>query len=94
MAAVQGGRSSRNTVPWNKRAFNASNLKVLPSLTVSLTFSFYANGVLVYNANVVDQRAFRLPSGYKVDTFSVRVQSNTQVRAIVIGSTAKELVSV
>lgn len=91
MASPAGGRGA-----WGRRAFNTidwngSVLDPLPDMEVRVGFTYYANGKMVYSVLVPDQRVFRLPDGYKVDTFSVRVQSNTQVRAILVGDTPKSL---
>ena len=80
-------RGAFNARPYNVVEFAGSDLQALPSGSVATSFSLYVGDSLIFSATVPDGKAFRLPAGYRADAFSVRVQSNTQVRAIVFGDT-------
>lgn len=56
-----------------------------------ITFSLYVNKTLLVSANISNENMFRLPAGYKADTFEVEVESNVRVRAIHLGNTAADL---
>ena len=53
----------------------------------NLTFKLWVDKQLIYSAVVSDSNAFRLPTGYRTDTFEVGVESNVRVRAIHLGET-------
>lgn len=54
-------------------------------------FYLYADGEVKHYERVTQERAFRLPMGYKSDNWSVRMISNVTVRGIVIGTSMQEL---
>ena len=56
-----------------------------------LTFRLYVNKNLIFTRTVTDTDVFRLPTGYKSDTFEVEVLSNLRVRAIHLGGTPRSL---
>lgn len=93
MLEPQGGRGGINTSVFNFGPINDSVLEELPEVAIKVGFSFYANGVLIYSAEVPNQAPFNLPQGYKSDVFSVRIQANTQVKAIVLAETMRGLAS-
>lgn len=59
----------------------------------AVTFKLYVNKNLIFTRTVTDTDMFRLPSGYKSDTFEVEVQGNLRVRAIHLGETPRSLAS-
>lgn len=75
----------------NAVCVNGSKLDMLPENTVSITFLFYAAGMLMGQRTVTSTDPFRLPDGYKSDRFSFRVLANTKVQAVVIANTVKGL---
>ncbi|HEV6964835.1 hypothetical protein [Roseateles sp.] len=93
MLEPQGGRGGINTSVFNFGAINDSVLEPLPDVAIKVGFSFYANGVLIFDAQIPNQAPFNLPQGYRSDVFSVRIQANTQVKAIVLAQTLKGLES-
>lgn len=52
-----------------------------------VTFSVWANKTLVCSVTVRDSEIFRLPPGYRTDTFEVSVAGSARIRAIHIGET-------
>jgi hypothetical protein len=52
-----------------------------------LTFRLYANKVLVFTTTRGSSDVFRLPAGYKTDTYEVEVEGSIRVRAIHLGDT-------
>lgn len=47
-----------------------------------ITFRLFANKELIFTTTVNDVDGFRLPTGYRTDTFEVSVEGNVRVRAI------------
>lgn len=52
-----------------------------------LNFSLWVDKQLIYTSAVLDDNTFRLPTGYRTDTFEVAVDGNVRVRAIHLGET-------
>lgn len=59
-----------------------------------ITFKLYVNKSLLFTTTRSDSDVFRLPAGYKSDTFEVEVSGTLRVRAIHLGNTATDLRSV
>ena len=55
--------------------------------TLPVTFKFFADKSLIFQATVSSSDIFRLPSGYRSDTFEVAVSGSARIRAIHIGET-------
>ena len=53
----------------------------------ALTFRMWVDKQLIFETTVSDVNGFRLPSGYRTDTFEVGVESNIRVRAIHLAET-------
>lgn len=95
LIAAVTANGSLNDQAFNVLAFNESLLETPPPLVYeSLTLSLYANGELKATRVIRNSRAVRLPSGYKEDTFSLRVSGNVIVRGIVAGETYADVASV
>ena len=56
-------------------------------LYLCVTFKLWVDKVLVFQGNVCSDKIFRLPSGYRADTFEVSVSGAARVRAIHLGET-------
>lgn len=56
-----------------------------------IVFRLYANKTLVFTTIRVNSGVFRLPAGYKTDTFEVEVESLVRVRAIHLADTPTSL---
>jgi hypothetical protein len=91
MSSPMGGRGAFAARAININDINASTLAPLPDATVAVSFTLYVGNTIVYSGIVPDDKPFRLPGGYLTDAFSVRVQGNTQIRALVIADTPSSL---
>ena len=56
-----------------------------------LTFRLWVNKQLVMTKTIVNSRTFRMPTGYKSDTFEVSVEGDVRVRAIHLAETPTAL---
>jgi len=52
-----------------------------------ITFNLWADKSLIYTTTLNDADVFRLPTGYRTDTFEVGVEGNVRVRAIHLAET-------
>lgn len=68
-------------------AVGGSLLKPLQAVNVGIQFQLYVDKDLIFSTQITDDLPFRLPTGYRSDTFAVRVSGNTRVRAIHLGET-------
>lgn len=59
--------------------------------SATLTFYLYVNGNIALTAPVVSDIPFRLPTGYRVDKFEVRVTGNAPVKSIQLAETMQGL---
>ena len=64
-----------------------SALTPLREAEFTATFQLFVNKQLVYSATRSTDTAFRLPTGYRADTFEVRVATTARVRAIHLAET-------
>ena len=58
---------------------------------VPIVFSLFVDKEPIFEVDCIDDKVFRLPAGYKSDTFEVSVTGSVRVRAIHLGSTPTEL---
>lgn len=56
-----------------------------------LTFKLWVDKQLVMTKNVINSRTFRMPTGYKSDTFEVSVEGDVRVRSIHLAETPTSL---
>jgi hypothetical protein len=74
----------------NSMVINGDNLtrslKVVAGL-LPITFRLWSNKTLVFQGTVSSSDVFRLPTGYRSDTFEIAVSGSARVRAIHIGET-------
>lgn len=59
--------------------------------TSNLTFTMWADGVEVFSNAVYNDEIFRLPRGYRTDTFEVAVEGDIRVKAIHLGESPLSL---
>jgi hypothetical protein len=52
-----------------------------------IVFSLYVNKNLIFTTECSNSNVFRLPSGYRSDTFEVELESLVRVRAVHLGET-------
>lgn len=57
----------------------------------NITFSFWVDKQLILSTTITDMNVFRLPTGYRSDTFEVGVSGDIRVRAIHLGETPLSL---
>jgi hypothetical protein len=57
------------------------------NLADEITFRLWVNKQLIFTTTVNDVDGFRLPTGYRTDTFEVGVEGNVRVRAIHLAET-------
>lgn len=90
------------TAEWKSKVFiaqdysNVGAARVLADYTDNpdITFTVWANGVQVYTNPVYNDEIFRLPRGYRTDTYEFSVEGNARIRAIHLGQTPTSLKSV
>lgn len=73
----------------NSTIINGDNL-MTPALSTgayTVTFNLWVNKVLTFTAAITSDDIFRLPTGYKSDTFAVSVAGKARIRAIHLGET-------
>ena len=74
-----------NAFPVNGDGQTRTALEVTGILPV--TFKLFADKVLIFQATVSSSDIFRLPTGYRSDTFEVGVSGSSRIRAIHFGET-------
>jgi hypothetical protein len=57
-------------------------------LGTPVTFKLWIDKELVFTTTVTDKSAFKLPTGYRTDTFEVGVEGAIRIRAVHIAETA------
>jgi hypothetical protein len=72
-------------------AVGASRITAPLTTSSTLTFYLYVNGNLALTAPVVSDIPFRLPTGYRVDKFEVRITGNAPVKSIQLAETMQGL---
>lgn len=72
----------------------SSRLHDLVDPDMFVSFKLYANRQLIYSGTRTADTTFRLPTGYRADTYEVEVSSNTRIRAIYLAETPAGLRSV
>lgn len=83
------------TAEWKSKVFltqdynniGAVRVKADYTDTPDLTFTLWANGIQVYTNPVYNDEIFRLPRGYRSDTFEVAIEGDARIRAIHLGQT-------
>lgn len=89
-AVGSGDFRFNNSGTLNSTVVNGDNLlrSTLPIPGVlPVTFRLWADKELVFQATIFDDSIFRLPSGYRADTFEVAVSGSARIRAIHLGET-------
>jgi len=87
------------TAEWKSKRFEAKEYDNLGAARVkadytgspNVTFSMWANGVQVYSNPVYNDDIFRLPRGYRTDTFEFSVTGNTRIKSVHVGETPTSL---
>jgi hypothetical protein len=53
----------------------------------SVVFRMYVNKVLFFTKTLTDDKPFRLPTGYRTDTYEFEVETDRRVRSIHVAET-------
>jgi hypothetical protein len=75
------------TVEANELYVAGSNLEDLREATRTATFQLFVNKQLIFSTTRSTDDPFRLPTGYRADTFEVRVATTARIRAIHLAET-------
>lgn len=76
---------------WGAYDVNWEDADILWFEIEPITFRFWADKTLVMEHQLSDSLVFRLPAGYKSDTFEVGVEGSIRVRSIHLGETPSSL---
>jgi hypothetical protein len=76
---------------WDEYNVDWEDADITWDVTEPVTFKLYANKSLVFTTTRGNSDVFRLPAGYKTDTYEVEVNGNVRVRAIHLGETPSSL---
>ena len=68
-----------------------SNLLPQDVFNYAVAFQLFVNKVLVFSTIRYNSDPFRLPTGYRADTFEFRVATNVRIRAVHLAETASGL---
>lgn len=87
------------TAEWKSKVFltqdynnvGAARIKADYTDTPNITFTVWADGVQIYTNEVYNDEIFRLPRGYRADTYEFAVEGNARIRAIHLGQTPMSL---
>jgi len=75
------------TVTWDSQVVAWESSLISWSNPDEITFKLWVNKQLLFTTGVNDLEGFRLPTGYRTDTFEVGVEGNIRVRAIHLAET-------
>ena len=78
---------SVSSAVWSTIATTWSNTFVVYSTAGNMQFRFYVDKQLVYDEARTNSGTFRLPTGYRSDTFEVEVEGNIRLREIHLAET-------
>lgn len=70
------------TVMANEQYLAGSHLQAYAVSYKTATFQMFVNKKLIYTGVRINDDAFRLPSGYRADTFEFRITTNVRIRAV------------
>lgn len=85
------------TEPENRMPLGGSPLYPLNSMALqssAVRFTIYADGEIVFDHVVTDQKMVRLPAGFKRDIYQFEMVSNTEVYSVSLAQTGKELATI
>lgn len=76
------------TSTWDAETREWNNALEFWDAAESMRFRLWADKQLVFESVISDSEVFRLPTGYRTDTYEVGVEGNIRVRAIHLAETA------
>lgn len=84
----EDAKGSINSVAFNEEyEIDGSVLEELNPIDNAVLFQLYSDKIIRFQRYINTSDVFRLPSGYKTDTWEVRVSGNVQIRAIQLAET-------
>jgi len=86
-ARVVADYVSEGTTQWELVDTDWEDANFLWDTYTSLTFTLWADKQVIYTTAVSNSDMFRLPTGYRSDTFEVAISGNVRVRAIHLAET-------
>lgn len=89
-ARVVADYTSTTTV-WEETIVNWNSSTALWNSADDITFKLYVDKQLLFTRTITDSEVFRLPTGYKSDTFEVEVQGDIRIRSIHLGESPRSL---
>lgn len=57
------------------------------NVSTDVSFKFYADQGLVYSNTISDKSVFRLPTGFRTDTYEIELESNIRIRSVHLAET-------
>lgn len=77
--------------PWNNMTANWESITEVYGPSSPLTFKLYVDKVLVFTRGVDNSRMFRLPNGYRSDTFEFEIETFLRLREVQMAETSTGL---
>lgn len=91
IADYSGGVVNPLTTPWNNMTSNWESTTGVYGPSSPLTFKLYVDKVLVFTRGVENNRMFRLPNGYRSDTYEFEVETSLRLREVQMAETSMGL---
>ncbi|CDN87313.1 hypothetical protein BN948_01733 [Hydrogenophaga intermedia] len=93
LVANYAGLGALNGRRINAGILNGSNIRNIDQpVLAGVTFTLLQNGKVVHSRVLVaDQRAFKLPSGFKADSFQVQLTGSVRVKSVKLAETMDDL---
>jgi hypothetical protein len=76
---------------WSEYDVDWEDADITWDVAEPVTFKLYANKSLVFTTTRGNSDVFRLPAGYKTDTYEIEVNGNVRVRSVHLGETPTSL---
>ena len=86
-ARVVADYTANTTANWDAVTADWEDTTIRWDGANEVTFKLYVNKALKHTTSLSSSKTFRLPSGYKSDTFEVELESVVRVRAIHLADT-------
>ncbi len=87
------------TAEWKSKKYTTADYSNIGAVRVKadytdtpdINFTLWANGVQLYSNPVYNEEVFRLPRGYRSDTFEFKITGDARIRSIHLGQTPLSL---
>lgn len=84
----------QTSLSWDQASTTWGSTSMLWNAFQPLTFKLWVDKNLVYTGTIANKNIFRLPSGYRSDTYEIGISGNMRVRSVHLGETPLSLKSV